>query len=169
MDRKVNIPMCLACVLLCLTLISMHLTTGLYARYTTTAQASDSARVAKFHVTGTPDAVVTIESDADNSGTYQLTVTNHSEVSVEYDLDIVFTTAVTEWMNLEIQNATVTEDENKKEFHAKDAGTLAPGGAATHEVTFTVTQWSEITRNMSGKEDSKELTFTVNIHATQID
>ena len=47
---KINIPMCAALVLLLLTMLSIHMTSGLYARYTTTAEASDSARVAKFDV-----------------------------------------------------------------------------------------------------------------------
>lgn len=45
---KMNIPMLCACVLLCLTLFSFHLTGGLYARYTTRAEAADNARVVKF-------------------------------------------------------------------------------------------------------------------------
>ena len=45
---KVNIPMILAIILLFLTLLSVHLTSGLYARYVSTATGSDSARVAKF-------------------------------------------------------------------------------------------------------------------------
>ena len=45
---QVNIPMCLACVLLCLTLFSVHFSSGVVARYTTTATAHDSARVIKF-------------------------------------------------------------------------------------------------------------------------
>ena len=45
---KMNIPMCLAAILLCLTLISIHLTSGLYAKYITSASGSDFARVIKF-------------------------------------------------------------------------------------------------------------------------
>ena len=45
---KVNIPICAAAVLLCLTMFSAHLTGGIYARYSTTASGSDSARVIKF-------------------------------------------------------------------------------------------------------------------------
>ena len=45
---KVNIPMCIAFVLFCLTLFSIHLTSGLYAKYTTSASDSDSARVIRF-------------------------------------------------------------------------------------------------------------------------
>lgn len=57
-EMKLNIPMCAACILLCLTLISIHMTGGLYAKYTSDAQGSDSARVAKY--TG-----VTIEESGD--------------------------------------------------------------------------------------------------------
>ena len=45
---KVNIPICAAAVLLCLTMFSLHLTSGIYARYTATASGHDSARVIKF-------------------------------------------------------------------------------------------------------------------------
>lgn len=45
---KTNIPMCIAAVLFCLTLISIHLTSGLYAKYISTAFGQDSARVIKF-------------------------------------------------------------------------------------------------------------------------
>lgn len=45
---KVNIPMCIASVLFCLTLISIHLTSGLYAKYISSASGSGSARVIAF-------------------------------------------------------------------------------------------------------------------------
>ena len=45
---KMNIPMCLAAILLCLTLVSMHLISGLYAKYISSASGNDSARVIKF-------------------------------------------------------------------------------------------------------------------------
>ena len=45
---KMNIPLCLAAILLCLTLISIHLTSGLYAKYISSASGNDSARVIKF-------------------------------------------------------------------------------------------------------------------------
>ena len=45
---KINIPMCFAAILLCLTLISIHLTSGLYAKYISSASGNDSARVIKF-------------------------------------------------------------------------------------------------------------------------
>ena len=45
---RVNIPIILAAVLLCLTLISIHLAGGIVARYTTTTDSGDSARVIRF-------------------------------------------------------------------------------------------------------------------------
>lgn len=45
---KVNIPMYIAALLFCLTLISIHLTSGLYAKYTGSASGNDSARVITF-------------------------------------------------------------------------------------------------------------------------
>lgn len=45
---KVNIPMCIASFLFCLTLISIHLSSGLYAKYISSASGNDSARVIKF-------------------------------------------------------------------------------------------------------------------------
>ena len=45
---KVNIAMCIACILFCLTLISIRLTSGLYAKYMTSASGGDSARVITF-------------------------------------------------------------------------------------------------------------------------
>lgn len=45
---KFNIPMCLACILFCLTLISVYITSGLYAKYTVKNGVGDSARVIRF-------------------------------------------------------------------------------------------------------------------------
>ena len=47
-QTKLNKPMCFACVLLCLTLFSIHITSGLYAKYTVTATGNDGARVILF-------------------------------------------------------------------------------------------------------------------------
>ena len=46
--HSVNIPMCLAAVLFCLTLISIHLISGLYAMYISHANDGASARVIRF-------------------------------------------------------------------------------------------------------------------------
>lgn len=45
---KVNIPICLAAVLLCLTMFSFHFSSGVVARYSTNTDGADFARVIEF-------------------------------------------------------------------------------------------------------------------------
>lgn len=89
-SQKVNILMCTVAVLLCATLFSMHFTGGLYARYTASISGSDSARVAAFSLTQEGTVFQTIEADV-TPGTTQnaeLTITNKSEVAMEYTLTV---------------------------------------------------------------------------------
>lgn len=58
---KMNIPMCIAGVLFCLTALSAYLVSGLYASYTTAGTGSDAARVIRFG-----DITVTQTGDAGN-------------------------------------------------------------------------------------------------------
>lgn len=46
--RKINVPMTIAIVLFYLTLVSIYLTSGLYAKYTTKSSGQDGARVISF-------------------------------------------------------------------------------------------------------------------------
>ena len=86
--NKVNIPLFLAGILFCLTLISSSLTSNLIAKYSTTVSGSDGARVAKFNVSATednsqPDTIELVPGDSDSSGTYTFKITNNSEVVVK--------------------------------------------------------------------------------------
>ena len=88
---KVNIPICVAAVLLFLTLLSTHLCSGLYARYTTTASGSDSARVARFEI---EDSLAEMATDLKfnlTPGTTEkgaLHISNKSEVAVQFTLTV---------------------------------------------------------------------------------
>ncbi len=87
---KMNILMCTVAVLLCATLFSMHLVGGLYAKYTTSVSSSDSARVAAFNITQEGTIFQTVEANV-TPGTTQsaeLTITNKSEVAMEYTLTV---------------------------------------------------------------------------------
>ncbi len=93
-NEKINIPMCVACVLLCLTLFSFHLCGGLYARYTSTDFGSDTARVAQFDVSEesacfTKDFLV---ETVPGITTQTITVVNNSEVTVAYKVTVENTT-----------------------------------------------------------------------------
>ena len=83
--NKVNIPLLLAGILFCLTLISSSLTSNLIAKYSTSTTGGDSARVAKFDVITTKDIdkIELVPGDRDSSGTYKFTIKNNSEVVVK--------------------------------------------------------------------------------------
>lgn len=94
--EKPNIALRLAALLLCLTLFSLYLLSGLYARYTVTGTAADSARVAAFQPTATiTPATETIKYVYRNKPlapaytvSYNIKVTNPSEVAVNCELVI---------------------------------------------------------------------------------
>ena len=175
---KLNIPMCAALVLLLMTMISIHLTSGLYARYTTTATGSDSARVAKWDVKGSSNnTALSIQNlPGNDSGTYSFTVTNDSEVATEYTVEFVFQTDVSEWMLLTLDKtednngtAGVFSSDDKKICAFPGKYTLAPGSNATHTVLMGA-NWSALTKNADGGPAVETtLAFTVKIHAQQID
>lgn len=90
--RKPNLAMCAAFVLLCLTLISMHFTSGLYAKYVAKGSGMDSARVAKFDVddsmlvNGTSvvlSEVFTAAIRPDTDSSVSFVIDNNSEVTVQ--------------------------------------------------------------------------------------
>lgn len=75
-------------VLLCLVLASTYLVCGLFARYTTSASGSDSARVAKFEIEGggVTSAAITADLVPGTSRICDLKITNKSEVAVAYEV-----------------------------------------------------------------------------------
>ena len=83
-----------AALLLCLCMISAHFTTGLYARYTTRASGSDSARVAKFSVQ-IVSATEEVAPDENGQATYNVTVSNLSEVAVSCLVELEFAKTLT--------------------------------------------------------------------------
>ena len=90
-NRNIPVVFYIGLLLVCLTFFSVHMTSGLYARYTTTASGEDSARVAKFEVTSAQqiqtklvDAIVLRPGQ---EITYTYAVTNSSEVAVKISVD----------------------------------------------------------------------------------
>lgn len=168
---KLNIPMCAALVLLFLTMLSIHLTSGLYARYTATSTASDSARVAKFDVKGSVDKqdILVDCKEVEKSGVYNITVDNQSEVTVKYviyvrlDQNVVGTDL---WVKMDGINGTVMKD---MQF---TRGPLAPGEKKTHELELGVYDWITVTSRVPIPGDETydwELGFTVDIAVEQVD
>lgn len=90
-NRRPNWILCLAGVLFCLTLFSMHLTSGLYARYVARGTSGDRAMVAKFSIeqTGTIDRFIAVDVCPDfTSQTYTIALENNSEVDVAYTVHV---------------------------------------------------------------------------------
>ncbi len=89
-NAKVNIFMCMAALLLCATLFSMHLTGGLYARYTAGTGGSDGARVAEFSITqeGTIFQHIVADVIPGETESVKLIIKNDSEVAMEYTLKV---------------------------------------------------------------------------------
>lgn len=156
--EKVNIPICAAAVLLCLTLFSAHLTGGIYARYTTSASGSDSARVAKFEVTEagtvlTDSITADLIPGAEETRTIQ--VTNNSEVVVKYSVTLTNETG----------NLPLTVSLAKTGGEAADGAdydVLAIGESAKYTVSLYWPTSPEANRSpeYSGKIDQVRITLT---------
>lgn len=92
MAKLQNQIMRLAAVLLCLTLLSLYLLCGMYARYTSQDGGGDSARVAKFNVSESDSLqsyTYAVEIIPDTSEKLEVQITNFSETSVKYILEFL--------------------------------------------------------------------------------
>lgn len=161
---KMNIPMLAACILLCLTLFSIHLTSGLYARYVTKSDGNDSARVASFNVDASwGEENVTIVANLQDNGSYTFTIKNDSEVDVKYDLVLTFSEAFPDYLKASVGDKEGTVDGNVVSF--ENVGTLdSNGDIAKHELIFTVTNIDTLVNSTKG-EDSGALTVNLQFNA----
>lgn len=134
--NKVNIPLLLAGILFCLTLISISLTSNLIAKYSTTASGSDSARVAKFDVGTTTnsqsDKIELVPGDSDSSGTYKFTIKNNSEVVVK---NSVIVENVPENVQVKFNNSDPVSSSGTD--IAFDVGVLDIGASVDCSLTFS--------------------------------
>lgn len=87
-------------VLLCMVLASFWLMCNIYAKYSAEASGSDGARVAKFNVTesGNITQKIEVQVSPGEVATYQVDVTNDSEVAIEYVMNVK-----NEYKNLPLQ------------------------------------------------------------------
>ena len=139
---NVNIPLLLAGILFCLALISVNLTSNLYAKYSTSAAGSDSARVAKFDVRATvdgsqPATIALTAGDSAPTGTYTFTIKNNSEVVIK---NSVIVKKVPDHVQVTLNDAApVTSSGTDITF---DAGVLAVGASAVCTLTFSALEGS---------------------------
>lgn len=144
-----------ALVLLCLVMLSFHMMGSMFARYSTSGNGSDDARVAKFDVKINGSADVTVDCKTNGNGTYEITVNNDSEVAVSYTITV----------NHE-ETVGVSSSLNS------DSGYLAPGASTqekAHVLTFVV-DWAQFTADVENVDyKTVELNFTVTIDVVQVD
>ncbi len=159
-EPKFNIPMFAALVLLLLTMVSVHLTSGLYARYTANSGGSASARVAKFDVV---HELTPVENEA---GHYALTVTNNSEVTVRFKVDMSFEYPMT--ISVEDAIAPLVELDNTYSF-VNENWILAPNSETVLNIAFTPRDWTQITKNAHGSSVTETIDFNVTVTAEQVD
>ena len=171
---KVNIFMCIAAVLFCATLFSMHLVSDLYARYAESEKSSDSARVAAFSITQEGTIFDTIQAEV-TPGTTQsaeLTITNKSEVAMEYTLTVENVTGNLAPLKFTLKNADadtppVTTEKYENGLSITSARQIA--GDHTDKYTLNIV-WEP----SAVEEDDLALMgmvdyITVSVTATQVD
>lgn len=154
----------LAAILLCLVLITTHLTSGLYAKYTSRASAHDSASVALWKVgaTGGKPALTIDCSTSDLDDAYKFKVTNNSEVSVRYNIIVVFTEALDSGITLKLDETKTPATNDRKAFVFTNVGQLISGNISKeHTLTFTAS-----TDNIN---EDVSYAFNVQIDFEQVD
>ena len=170
---EANWPLRTAAVLLCLVLVSTYLLSGLYARHATTANGSDSARVALFG----HDETVTLDEESlqglkpGDSRTYTIAVTNArgenvSEVAQRYSINVVTAGNLPLEFSLKKGSELVSSDSTGKTFSADDM--VFAEGESKQEVKYTLTATWPASKNGSKYAGVPDF-IQVNVNAQQID
>ena len=112
-------------LLVCLTFFSVHMSSGLYARYASSATGSSSARVARLDMSHAVTQDASIDASialnffdpAEFSDSVVLRVTSDSEVAMKYDVIVTLPAGVDyDWLSVELDG---------------DGGTVVDGNVIT--------------------------------------
>ena len=161
----------IAAVLLCLVLFSMHLTAGLYARYTAKQGGTDSARVAAFNVdvegVGNSVTVDYVKGNGQDAGIQRLLITNNSEVAVSYDItveieDVNFGISVT-------LNGKVLSTDEPTTLKFTDVGQIPPNSSQFCDLEFKVVDWGAFTQKKDATKIEGKLEYSITVDVVQID
>lgn len=188
----------LVAVVLLLVMIALVLVSGTYAKYTSTASGSDSARVAKWSFTVGKTDIADSESFAFNlfetindtdgktvetdvvsangdkviapgtSGSFDIELTNASEVTAQYGIN--FTVTNTNNIPVKFSIDGVECDEGLDNISASDTTKLAPKAKKTITVQW---KWDysgdDVTDTGLGKDGTATLAVKADVTATQVD
>lgn len=169
-NRRINIPMRIASILLCLVLFSVYMTSGMLAKYTTGGSAKDQGRVAKFSVSVTAnDADYEFrqsDKETEQVKSYTVTVNNPSEVAVRYTVQLQFDEAVPDYLVIKRGETAVTPATVDRKTVELQGGTLAPKGTGTDTISFSI-DYNKFVQSNSGHEVT--LDFSAAVKFIQID
>lgn len=171
---KMNIPVRAAAVLLCLALVSTYFVSDLFARYTTSDQSSDSARVAKFSIESSEILSQFIGVSLAPGGTDErtFTVENNSEVDVEYTVTV---DNVTKNLPLKLSLETVAPSSSTVQIDGTTA--TAHQNPGSHEDTYKLRiTWPKDTAKYEESDAARDIALmgmvdhiAVVVKAVQID
>ncbi len=165
----------------CLTIISAYLLSNVYAKFSTSASGSDSARVAKFDVALTAVSIgsanmngLTGEEKQTDIQNYDFSVTNNSEVSVAYDITVTFSKPLPEGVvptvklkdKANVPAKTVTD---QKEFAFEADNFVFSSGKHTNEHTLTITVNYYDEDNNLRNVDLTDTEVRISVTAQQVD
>lgn len=172
-NQKTPVVFRLGIILLCCMLFTTYLMGNLYARYTTTASGSDSARVAKFDVTNSITQSVDLELDFFDakklSTSLSVAVASGSEVAVTYDVVVTLPTGIDlSWLEIKLGEKSPTVSGNTYTF--SEVGKFAPNSNVTHTHTLTFSIKTESQGNPPDSLKSMETCgVQITVHSEQID
>ena len=177
-NKKVNIPIRIASVMLCLVLFSLYMTSGMLAKYTTGGNGKGNGRVAKFSVTATDRGEseyvfdqAQAEEQPDEYGNYSVIVKNDSEVAVRYTIILRFKEDKPNYLTITPadENVTVSYDENDKKVVELTGGDLIPkSSAVTKTIKFGV-DYDKFVDGVTLGQQTERLSFDTIVRLTQID
>ncbi len=161
----------IAAVIGCLTLISAYLLAGVYAKFSTTASGSDSARVAKFDV-----ELLCTEEDLRYDGEnwfedtqikeYSFRVTGNSEVAIGYSIKISFENPPPDYIKLWLDNGEkIGCDGEKTEFTFSGFSYAAAPFEKEHKLSLQV-DYTDVDADYSAFTN---FPVTISVTAEQID
>lgn len=161
----------IAAVLFCLVLFSMHLTAGLYARYTAKQGGTDSARVAAFKVNvegiGNSVTVDYVKGNGQDAGIQKLKITNDSEVAVSYDITVEIE-AVKFGISVTL-NGKVLSTDKPTTLKFTDVGQIPPNSSQLCELEFKVVDWGKFTEMENAAKIEGKLEYSITVDVVQID
>ena len=177
-NRKTPAVFTLGLVLLCLVMFSQYMTGGLYARYISTATASDEARVAKFDVSSKKKDGIDFAIDLDffdpqkQSASIEFEVSSSSEVTVSYDVILLLPEGMVELVNdgliivsfdSGVAPTSVDEDNDIITFAAGSFDAAAPQSRA-HKFTFSLKAGAMLSDTIRIEGPA-----TLRVHVEQVD